>query len=154
MLWAHRLCYNSFPFLYFLRKISPEITSTNNTPLFAEEDCAWANIRAHLPLLYTWDTYHSMAWQVVHRSAPRIQTGEPQAAKAEHVNLTAAPLGWPHELIFNGFISWRNPLWSDFSVCYSRDTLWLLLPTFSALPAWGFRKIQIEELKLKPKLYI
>ena len=26
---------------------------------------------------------------------PGIQTGEPQAAEAEHMNLTTAPLGWP-----------------------------------------------------------
>ena len=44
----------------FLRKISPELTSAANPPLFAEEDCPWANIHVHLPLLYTWDAYHSM----------------------------------------------------------------------------------------------
>ena len=40
-------------FIYlFLRKISPELTFAANPPLFAEEDWPWANIRAHLPLLY------------------------------------------------------------------------------------------------------
>ena len=47
---------------YFLRKISPELTSTANLPLFAEEDWAWANICAHLAIFYMWDTCHSMAW--------------------------------------------------------------------------------------------
>ena len=50
--------------LFFLRKISPELTAANPS-LFAEEDWPWTNIRAHLPLLYVWDAYHSMAWQVV-----------------------------------------------------------------------------------------
>ena len=50
--------------LFFLRKISPELTAAN-PPLFAEEEWPWANIRAHLPLLYMWDTYHSMACQAV-----------------------------------------------------------------------------------------
>ena len=39
-------------YLFILRKISPELTSTANPPLFAEEDQPLANIRAHLPLLY------------------------------------------------------------------------------------------------------
>ena len=29
---------------------------------------------------------------------PRIQTGEPWAATAEHANLTTAPPGWPLEI--------------------------------------------------------
>ena len=32
---------------------------------FAVEDWLWANIRAHLPLLYMWDACHSMACQAV-----------------------------------------------------------------------------------------
>ena len=50
--------------LFCLRKISPELT-TANPPLFAEEAWPLANICAQLPLLYTWDTYHSMACQAV-----------------------------------------------------------------------------------------
>ena len=84
-------------FFFFLRKISPELTSVANTPLFAEEDWPWANICAHLPLLYLWDTYHSMAWQEVCRSPLGIWTGEPQAAKVEHVNLSATPPGRGHQ---------------------------------------------------------
>ena len=45
---------------FFLRKISPELT-TSNLPLFAEEDWSWANIHAHLLLFSMWDAYHSMA---------------------------------------------------------------------------------------------
>ena len=33
--------------------------------LFFEKDWLWANICSHLPPLYMWDTYHSMAGQVV-----------------------------------------------------------------------------------------
>ena len=51
--------------LFFLRKISPELT-TANPPLFAEENWPWANIHAHFPLFCMWDAYHSMAFcQVV-----------------------------------------------------------------------------------------
>ena len=48
-------------FFFFLREIRPELTSTVNPPLFAEEDWPWANIHTHLPLLYMWDTCHRMA---------------------------------------------------------------------------------------------
>ena len=54
-----------FLFFLFFRKISPELRSVANPPLFAEEDWPWANICAHLPLLYMWATCHSMACQVV-----------------------------------------------------------------------------------------
>ena len=67
-----------------------------NPPLFAEEDWPWANIHAHLPLLYMWDAYHSIACHVV-LSAPGIWTSQPQAAEAERVHLTAAPPGWPRK---------------------------------------------------------
>ena len=83
-----------FAFLIlFLRKIRPDLTSATNPPLFAEEDWPWANICAHLPLFYTWDACHSVAWQAVHRSVPGIQTGESQVAAAECVYLTAVLLG-------------------------------------------------------------
>ena len=62
-------CPLTHPFLQkyihiFLRKLSPELT-TANLPLFAEEDWPWANIHAHLPLLFMWDTYLSMVCQAV-----------------------------------------------------------------------------------------
>ena len=50
-----------FSVCLFLRKISPELT-TANPPVFAEEDWPCTNIRVHLPLLNTWDAYHSMAF--------------------------------------------------------------------------------------------
>ena len=52
---------------FFLRKISPVLTAAN-PPLLAEKYWPWANIRAHLPLLYMWDAHHSMAakWCHVH----------------------------------------------------------------------------------------
>ena len=96
-MWEQSL---SFIYLFiFLRKISPELTSFANPPLFAEEDSARANIHAHLPLLYMWDAYHSMALPSSAMSAPGIQTSEPWAAKAERVRLTTAPLGQPQELV-------------------------------------------------------
>ena len=79
----HSLVFSLFFHFFFLRNIRPDLTSAANSPLFAEEDWPWANIHAHLPLLYMWDTYHSMAWQVVHRSAPGIQIGKPLATKVE-----------------------------------------------------------------------
>ena len=36
-----------------------------------------------------------MACQAVHRAAPGIRTGEPQATEVEGEKLTAAPPGWP-----------------------------------------------------------
>ena len=66
-----------------MRKIRTELTSAANPPLFAEEDRPRANIRAHLPLLYTWDTYHSMACPTVpcphpgpNRQNPGRRSGE------------------------------------------------------------------------------
>ena len=66
---------------FFLRKISPELTSAANPPLFAEEDWPWANIHAHFPLLYTWDTYHSMAFA----KQCHVGTWDPQGAKKQNV---------------------------------------------------------------------
>ena len=81
---------NFFLSFFFLRKISPELTA-GNPPPFAEEDWPWANIRAHLPLLYMRNACHSTASSAL--SAPGIRAGEPQATEAEHAHLTAAPLG-------------------------------------------------------------
>ena len=82
-------------FFLFWRKISPELTTTN-LPLFAEEDWPWANIHAHLPLLYTCNAYHSMAfakWCHVHTRDPNQWT--PGRQETERANLTAVPLGQP-----------------------------------------------------------
>ena len=40
-----------------------------------------------------------MAWWAVRRSMPRIQTGEPLATEADHVNLTTTPPGWPPQTL-------------------------------------------------------
>ena len=77
-------CTASFDFV--LRKISPELTSAANPPLFAEEDWAWANIRAHLSLLYTWDAYHSMAWQAVLCPHPASKLANPMKLKQNMCN--------------------------------------------------------------------
>ena len=101
-----------FSSFFLLRKISPELT-TANPPLFAEEDWPWANICAHLLLLYTWDACHSMAfakWCHVRTRNPNRQT--PGCQEAVHVHLTAAPPGRPLEFFFlmcnSGTILWSK----------------------------------------------
>ena len=67
----------------FLRKISPELTFAINPPVFhfAKEDWPWANICAHLPLLYMWDTCHSMAWRAVLGPHPGSEPANPGPPK-------------------------------------------------------------------------
>ena len=48
---------------------------------FFEEDWPWANIRAHVPLLYLWDAYHSVAWQAVSRPNLGSETVNPGLPK-------------------------------------------------------------------------
>ena len=66
--------------LFFLRKISPELT-TANPPFFAKEGWPWTNIHAHLPLLYMWDAYHSMACQAVPCPHPGSELSNPGLPK-------------------------------------------------------------------------
>ena len=68
------------PFV-FLRKISPELTSAASPPLFGEEDWPRANIRAHLPLLYTWYACHSMVCQGVPCPQPGSEPVNPGPPK-------------------------------------------------------------------------
>ena len=114
-----------------MRKITPELTSATNPPPFAEEDWPWAHICAHIPLLYIWDACHSMAWWVVCRSTPGIQTCEPQAAKAECANLTTTLPAWLHVILFllytviiqeivkvgKVFSPWIYHFWCSFFFC-------------------------------------
>ena len=44
-----------------------------------------------------------MAWWVIHRSTPRIQSHKPQAAKVEYRNLTTMPPGWPQDFFKKNF---------------------------------------------------
>ena len=60
---------------FFLRKISPELTSAANPPLF-----------------YMWDTCHSMACQAVRCPHPGSEPANP-AIEAERAHLTSAPPG-------------------------------------------------------------
>ena len=74
-------CRNNGHFFFFWRKIHPELTSAANPPLFAEEDWPWANIHAHLPQLYMWNPYHSMACQAVpclHPGSEPVKPGLPR----------------------------------------------------------------------------
>ena len=94
-----RWCKDRFLFCFvFLRKISPELTSAANPPLFAGEDWPWANIRAHLPLFYMWDTCHSMAFC---RVVPCLHLGSELVNPGpQKQNLAAAPPGWPQGRCF------------------------------------------------------
>ena len=81
-----------------MRKIGYELT-TANPLLFAEEDWPWANIRAHLPLLYMWDTYHSMVCRVVSCPHPRSEPVNPgpqrsRTCKLNHCATRQAPEPW------------------------------------------------------------
>ena len=72
---SFKYCWHTCSFLK-KKKISPELT-TANPALFAEEDWPWANICVHLPLLCTWDAYHSMAfakWCHVRTRDPNLWT--------------------------------------------------------------------------------
>ena len=73
-------------FFFFLRKISPELTTANPPFFLLRKDWPWANIRAHLPLLYTLDTYHSMAfakWCQVHTQDPNWRSWLPRSGTCE-----------------------------------------------------------------------
>ena len=87
----------------FLRKISPELTSATNPPLFPEEDWPWANI-VLLFLYFIWGRRPPHGVQSSAMSAPGIRTGEPQPTEAERVNLTAAPpdrlTNWVYFILF------------------------------------------------------
>ena len=96
-------------FFFLLRKISLERTPAINPPLFAEEHWPWANIRAHLPLLYTWDAYHSMACQAVPCPHPGSKSAT-RATEAERAHLTTAPPGQPQvHLLLNRDIFFLGP---------------------------------------------
>ena len=66
----------TYLFIFLLRKISPELTSATNSPLFAEEGWPWANIHAHLPPLSMWNA--ATAWLAkrchVHTWDPKWRT--------------------------------------------------------------------------------
>ena len=68
--------YFQLGFSFFLRKISPELTSTN-PPLVAEEGWPWVNIHAHLLLPFTCGT-PTTAWRAkrcqVHTQDPNWWT--------------------------------------------------------------------------------
>ena len=53
-----------------------------------------------------------MACQVVCRCAPGTPAGEPQAAKAECVNLTAVPPGQPQDVTFLNGVEARKKCWA------------------------------------------
>ena len=84
-------------FGFFFRKISPELT-TANPPLFSEKDWPWTNIHAHLPLLYTWDAYHSMAFcQAVPCLHPGSESSNPRPLRSRTCELnccTTRPAPW------------------------------------------------------------
>ena len=80
-----------FPF--FLRKISPELTSAASRLFLLRK--TGPELTSTPIFLYFICGTPATAWlrQAVRRSASEIWTGELRAAKAEHANLTTAPPG-------------------------------------------------------------
>ena len=103
-----------FLFVCFLvRKIGPELTS--------------------VPILHVGHC-HSIAWWLVCRSMPGIQTSNPWFPKVEFMNLTAVPWGWPKNLSFkkNCFISSHFFCWMCFSIFFLVDKMKLLIKLFNS----------------------
>ena len=141
-----------------MRKISPELT-TANPPLFAEKDWPWANIRSHLPLLYMWDAYHSMAFAKrchVHTWDPNWQTLGHR--EVERANLTTAPPGLPLEYKILNLLG--EVVWAGVSVKLSNPslvTLFYALCTSAILGmyvrTYVFLKLQFSHLGLWTKFF-
>ena len=91
-------------FFFFLRMISHKLT-TASPPLFAEEAWPWANVHAHLPLLYTWEAYHTMVCQVVPCPHPGSELANPGPLRTGRANLTAVPPGRPLKVILSSLQS-------------------------------------------------
>ena len=106
---ANSSCLRIFLSFCFLRKISSELTAAN-APLFAEEAWPWANIRAHLPLLYMWDTYHSMftKWCRVRTRDPNRQTPGHWSGTCSLNHCATRPASY--FCLFNHFITFSLPL--------------------------------------------
>ena len=103
-----------------------------------------------------WDGYHSMAWQVVCRSAPGIRTSEAGAADMECANSTAELLGWLQEQLFwddaatKSIYRTMNPIkyqnlqakycWSDFVITKSTGYNWasLAVKVLALKTYWAF----------------
>ena len=90
--WANIHCQSSS---FCLRKIAAEQTSV---PVF---------------LCFVCGMHHSMAWWVVCRPMPGIQTGEPWATDVEHTNLTTVPPGWPPYELFLQFKLLNENYWPN-----------------------------------------
>ena len=84
-----------------------------------------------------------MARQVAHRSAPGIQTGEPWAAKANCVNLTAVPLGWPPVgCFFNMKVNRKRQRNGYTIIIYVKEQLCRLLMSHECFYCnWDFKAI-------------
>ena len=67
--------------------------------IYFEEDWPWANICAHLSLLFVCGMLPQHGLMSGYRSAPGILTREPQDSEVQLSNLTATPQGWPRKLI-------------------------------------------------------
>ena len=92
----------------FLRKVRHELT-TASPPLFAEEAWPWANIHAHLLLLYMWDAYHSMACQAVTCPHPGSEPAKPGPPRSRPCELNCCATGLPWE---ETVYSFRGSLWN------------------------------------------
>ena len=84
--------------LFFLagrKKIGPELTSVPIFFFLLEEDCHWDNIYANPPLFCMWDTTTAWLDEWYVGLCLGSEPANPQAAKAELMNLTTTPLGRP-----------------------------------------------------------
>ena len=102
--WSKRLVMVFY--LFFWKKFSPELSYVANPPLFAKEDWPWANICAHLLLFYIWDAGRNMAWWVVCRSVPRIQTSETHWSRVQELNCYTARPAPVMLFVFIGCPTW------------------------------------------------
>ena len=129
-------------FFFVLRKISPELIAAN-PPLFAEEDWPWANICTHLPLLYMWDACHTMAWQVVCRSAPRTRTSKPWAAEVEHANLPLCHRAIPQlfKKLWNCFPKYLYN-WIFLPTAYESSSASISAPAVQMVRLWNFWRLR------------
>ena len=86
--------------------------------------------------------HHSIAWWVVCRSAPRIQTWEAWAPEAECANLTTMPPGQPQDLAFNACFCHLLAGWSWISDFLTFSSLTYIMVTMTSI-SWGCHKLNV-----------
>ena len=148
-----------------MRNIDPELMPVANLPLFAEEDCHWANICANLPPFCIWDT--TTAWLDEWRVSPQPGS-EPVNPGPLKQSLWTQPLCYwagPHVEILVKTKETKRKLWGALFVwmlflCVTAAEVYRPHPGVIPLPvwiqAWDFTLVHIEfyptgfSLLLKP----